>query len=514
MDSKMEDSPPLNYDTDNPTINIAPKDASQPNNHDSSEIPPTESAGAAWGHSSFKDTLLQGQQPSTSKGYYMETVTTKDGEVKYGEVDGLTTIAFADPVQQRMNRAMTYSVAVKPLGREFPYYLLHKRLRAMWRPKGEIHPSNVINGIHMFWLSNEEDYNHVLLNGPWSIKDHYINVLPWTSDFDPTGKNISAVPTWIRIPGLPLKYFHEAILRDIARPLGRFIKDPEYTNGTNGGATEAATAGKEVNNVHTHKSTPSTPAESAKETNSDANSGRIETLESKFSNLDSRFTSLESKVDSLTTSMEQMLDLVGAMQQRNPEKAPVTEVTSPASPAPYRPPFAQGGVDNHQTSFKATLEKGNRRSPVNPVRVDVDHQTRAGNFNRNSPLPEFTNSGGVKGDNNWGQQNYRCSPGSVRGGNESPVGNSDRITTGDFLDKMVKGKEDREGVLGTKAGNGIKMNGYKGPAGHVCKFGQVNVLLCEEMVKSNPPENALWTIDGDMVDVNDLALDREVRRNI
>ncbi|CAI9102670.1 OLC1v1000972C1 [Oldenlandia corymbosa var. corymbosa] len=372
--------------------------------------------------------------------------------------------------------------------------------------------------------------------------------------------------------------------------------------------------------------TRATVEESAKETNSDANSGRIETLESKFSNLDSRFTSLESKVDSLTASMERMLDLIGAMQQRNPEKAPVTEVTSPTSPAPYRPPFAQGGAENHQASFKAAMEKGNRRSPVNPMRVDINHQTRAGNFNKNSPLSEFTNSGGFQGDNNWGTvelpvvsatpggfaglyskantwyqgvkhaygmptwvefaellvkhfgtsngqdcieefsklvqlgslteyqeqfEELQCgtkniaafeialyqeqslsfngslgwhdsgqidsplsSPGSVRGGNESPVGYSDRIPTGDLVDKIVKGKEDREGVLGTKDENGIKINGYKGHGNryikkmslqefqyrannhlcyrcgehfkprHVCKFGQVNVLLCASLCKS------------------------------
>ncbi|CAI9087709.1 OLC1v1021852C1 [Oldenlandia corymbosa var. corymbosa] len=159
----------------------------------------------------------------------MESVTTEEGEVTYGEVDDLSTIDFANPVQRRMNRAMTYTVAVKPLGREFPYCLLHKRLKDMWQPKGEIFPSDVIEGYHMFRLSNVEDYNHVLLNGPWSIKEHYITVLPWTPNFDPTGENLSAVPTWIRIPGLPLKYFHEALLKDITKPMGRFIKGDRNT---------------------------------------------------------------------------------------------------------------------------------------------------------------------------------------------------------------------------------------------------------------------------------------------
>ncbi|CAI9089931.1 OLC1v1024584C1 [Oldenlandia corymbosa var. corymbosa] len=261
------------------------------------------------------------------------------------------------------------------------------------------------------------------------------------------------------------------------------------------------------------------------------------------------------------------------------------------------------------------MEKGNRRSPVNVVRMEQNNHTRIGNSSGDGLPPFFITPGGSQGDNNpWGHQNYRwyqhprldlpvfsgdkpqnwlrncrksdashpggrdggfcgavsrwkgryvvpgCQdclwsnlcllvviwvrrilvrqnhllvpPGSLRGGSESPVGNKGKKGNDQSADKLVK---DKESVFEAKNGNGLKMNGYKGPGnryfkkmlpqefqyrannglcyrcsecykpGHVCKFGQVNVMLGEELAKANVSGNALWTIDGEMVELSKLS---------
>ncbi|CAI9101549.1 OLC1v1038898C1 [Oldenlandia corymbosa var. corymbosa] len=45
--------------------------------------------------------------------------------------------------------------------------------------------------------------------------------------------------------------------------------------------------------------------------------------------------------------------------------------------------------------------------------------------------------------------------------------------------------------------------------GHVCKLGQIKVMLCEDMAKELTSDSVIWTIDGEMSDVNDLTLEFE-----
>ncbi|CAI9095268.1 OLC1v1031169C1 [Oldenlandia corymbosa var. corymbosa] len=204
MDTEMTDSPPTNHDKDNPaTRKVKNRDhagsesyeatqTTSTQNPQTQQTPQQESTIPVEGAPSFKDRLLQGQQTEFTNNFHMETVIVEDDDVIYPEEDGTPSIRFSDRVQVLMKRAMTYSVAVKPLGKEFRHDRLCKRLKGLWRAKGDVKPVDTVDGYHILRLTNEEDYHATLLNGPWSLDEAYILVLPWNQEFNTKEDNLNA----------------------------------------------------------------------------------------------------------------------------------------------------------------------------------------------------------------------------------------------------------------------------------------------------------------------------------
>ncbi|KAL2934397.1 Bifunctional protein GlmU [Bienertia sinuspersici] len=61
-------------------------------------------------------------------------------------------------------------------------------------------------------FSNMEDYNHVLLDGPWLIGDHYLTISTWVHSFVPDNEPKRFLTTWLRIPNLEVEYFDAEFL--------------------------------------------------------------------------------------------------------------------------------------------------------------------------------------------------------------------------------------------------------------------------------------------------------------
>ncbi|KAK9083024.1 hypothetical protein Scep_029495 [Stephania cephalantha] len=131
---------------------------------------------------------------------------------------------FSERVQTSMNEAMKKCVMIRVLGKGISYTTLSNRIQLLWNLKGRLRLTDIDNGYYMAKFSLNEDYMHVLLNGPWTIMGHYLTFQPWTPHFATDRPNLSAVATWIRLPGLPFRYYRKNILREIAETIGDFIK--------------------------------------------------------------------------------------------------------------------------------------------------------------------------------------------------------------------------------------------------------------------------------------------------
>jgi len=74
-------------------------------------------------------------------------------------------------------------------------------------------------------FTNIEDYDHVMMNGPWMIGDSYLVIREWVPDFVPEEDNITKLTACVRIPKLSVEYFNKNfLLYKIDRRLAKLSK--------------------------------------------------------------------------------------------------------------------------------------------------------------------------------------------------------------------------------------------------------------------------------------------------
>lgn len=57
-----------------------------------------------------------------------------------------------------------------------------------------------------------EDYEHVMLNGPWMIGDNYLVIRKWVPNFVPKADTITKLTTRVRTLKLSVEYFNKKFL--------------------------------------------------------------------------------------------------------------------------------------------------------------------------------------------------------------------------------------------------------------------------------------------------------------
>ncbi|XVF34102.1 hypothetical protein REPUB_Repub18cG0028400 [Reevesia pubescens] len=88
---------------------------------------------------------------------------------------------------------------------------------------GEFQVVDLDNGYYCFHFANEMDYNHVLMEGPWVIANHYLIVRRYNPGFRSEEATINSVAAWIRFPGIPLEYYDNEIINKIGYIIGKTL---------------------------------------------------------------------------------------------------------------------------------------------------------------------------------------------------------------------------------------------------------------------------------------------------
>ncbi|KAK9181069.1 hypothetical protein WN944_024206 [Citrus x changshan-huyou] len=97
-------------------------------------------------------------------------------------------------------------------------------LNDLWRTLQGFTVIDLENDFFLVRFKSEIDAQYALTQGPWTILGHYLTVQQWTPHFDSSNVNIENIVAWIRIPGMPLHYYHKRILRMIGNVVGKVIK--------------------------------------------------------------------------------------------------------------------------------------------------------------------------------------------------------------------------------------------------------------------------------------------------
>ncbi|KAL4353660.1 hypothetical protein GQ457_06G023040 [Hibiscus cannabinus] len=153
-----------------------------------------------------------------------DDIVVLDEDVVVDESGPYTIIKFSERVHDAVDRSLGQTVIVRLLGRQIGYRMLWNRIKAMWVPQGQFQLVDLENDYFLVKFELKSDYDRVLADGPWTIFGSYLTVQPWTREFSTDQVFPSHVLVWIRLPGLPYRYYTKALFRRIAAVLGRIVK--------------------------------------------------------------------------------------------------------------------------------------------------------------------------------------------------------------------------------------------------------------------------------------------------
>jgi hypothetical protein len=154
-----------------------------------------------------------------------EDYTITDG--KHGP-----NLCFSELVDAKLDLEWSCSVIVKLMGRpnsENAYKFMWDGLNRKWSLKGRWQLIDLLNSFYAVKFQLAEDMEYALCNGPWIIAGQTLVVQKWRPEFDPAEEKISRMVVWVRINGLPLKYFKQSAMEIIGGMIGRVVKIDQHT---------------------------------------------------------------------------------------------------------------------------------------------------------------------------------------------------------------------------------------------------------------------------------------------
>lgn len=77
--------------------------------------------------------------------------------------------------------------------------------------------------------------NKILTKGPWFVSCHFLYVRCWESKPVPAESKLAITAVWIRLPQLPTKFYHKAILEQVGNRIEKLLKIDICTSSTLGG---------------------------------------------------------------------------------------------------------------------------------------------------------------------------------------------------------------------------------------------------------------------------------------
>ncbi|KAL4308431.1 hypothetical protein GQ457_01G006790 [Hibiscus cannabinus] len=128
----------------------------------------------------------------SSKSFSDAEIIILDDDVLLDRSGAIPSIQFSNRVHDQVDRNMRNAIIVRLLGRSTGYRSLLSRIQSLWKHVGELQLIDLDNSYYLIRFSALEDYNKVIV--------------------------------WVRLPGLPYRYYTKAIFRHIASFIGKVVK--------------------------------------------------------------------------------------------------------------------------------------------------------------------------------------------------------------------------------------------------------------------------------------------------
>ena len=150
-------------------------------------------------------------------------------------VEGEVVIKFSRELKSLIRVPWNASLIVKVFGRSVCYIFLVNKLKTLWRASNGFSFVDLGLGFFLVKFESRKDFEEVLRNGPWFIGEHFLSIRPWVPDFRASEASVSSVVVWVRLPELPVEYYHKDSLMHIGSGLGPVLRvDFNTASGTRG----------------------------------------------------------------------------------------------------------------------------------------------------------------------------------------------------------------------------------------------------------------------------------------
>lgn len=150
-----------------------------------------------------------------------DTATMVDSE---GVESGRVTIDIPLEECKRLWTPWRRALVIKVLGKNFSFRILEKRVTDLWGLGNSVNIVDLNRGFFVVRFYSAAQYHNALENGPWMIQGHYITVSKWRPFLSTKSEVVEKTLTWVRVPDLPLEFFHEGMLMRLGNLLGRAVK--------------------------------------------------------------------------------------------------------------------------------------------------------------------------------------------------------------------------------------------------------------------------------------------------
>jgi hypothetical protein len=205
------------------------------------EVGPSSHVGNRKSSISYKESLIGVIPGAYESAFFGSGMEEDGGDVSDEEEDdeppedGEVVIKFPCELKQKIRAPWCTSLIVKVFGRSVGYVFLVNKLKNMWKTSGNFSCVDLGLGFFLIRFESKEGFEDVLKGGPWFIGEHFLSLRPWVPNFRASEASVSSVAVWVRLPELPVEYYHKDSLLQIGSGLGPVLRvDFNTAAGTRG----------------------------------------------------------------------------------------------------------------------------------------------------------------------------------------------------------------------------------------------------------------------------------------
>lgn len=138
-------------------------------------------------------------------------------------IDEELCVMFSPEEIHKSAQPFVFSLVMKFLRQRPSLDVIRSFVRSRWGLESQPMVSSMRKPIHVFLrFSKADDFLKDFSQEACDVEGVPYRFFHWTTNFNENAE-LARVPVWVVLPGLPPNFYHEAFLRNLLLPIGRYI---------------------------------------------------------------------------------------------------------------------------------------------------------------------------------------------------------------------------------------------------------------------------------------------------